>query len=150
MSDFHSAIEQAEQHVGTLVGVSDWLLITQDQITSFGYVTLDLDPHHIDPDQAADGPFGTVVAQGFLILSLLTHFLVEAPNALGFTQNINYGFDRIRFVAPVPVESKVRGEFTLTAVRRREVGAQLQFDVTVRREPDEVVLVAQWLVLVLP
>lgn len=150
MVDFNEAIRQAEQRVGDPIGVSEWLPITQDRITAFGGLTLDFDPHHIDPQQAARGPFGEAVAHGFMVLSLLTHFLYEVSAELGFTQNVNYGFDRVRFLAPVPVGSQIRGEFILNSVRPRGDGAILGFGVRVRRDPDVEVLAADWLVLVLP
>lgn len=150
MSDFAATIDRAEQRIGSPVGSSDWLTVTQDRITAFGGLTLDFDPHHIDPRQAALGPFGESVAHGFMVLSLLTHFLYQAGGDLGFTQNVNYGFDRVRFLAPVPVGSRIRGEFVLREVRPRADGAVLHLDVTVRRHPDTVVVVADWLVLVLP
>ncbi|MFI6517495.1 MaoC family dehydratase [Spirillospora sp. NPDC050679] len=149
-SDFASAVASAEQGVGKQIGVSDWITVTQDRITAFGGLTLDFDPHHIDPRQAADGPFGQAVAHGFMVLSLLTHFSYEAGGGLGFTQNVNYGFDRVRFVAPVPVGAQIRGEFMLKDVRPKGEGALLTLDVTVRSAPDTTVLVAQWKVLVLP
>lgn len=150
VSDFASTIEKARERVGTQIGVSGWIPVTQDRITAFGGLTLDFDPHHIDPRQAADGPFGGAVAHGFMVLSLLTHFLGEAAGDMGFTQNINYGFDRVRFAAPVPVGSQIRGEFVLTSIQPRANGALLNFGVTVRRQPEAVALVADWLVLVLP
>ncbi|ROR46561.1 MaoC/PaaZ C-terminal domain-containing protein [Kitasatospora cineracea] len=150
MSSFTEAVAQAEQRIGTQIGMSDWVPITQDKVTAFGGLTLDFDPHHIDPRQAADGPFGRAVAHGFMVLSLLTHFLYEAGGELGFTQNVNYGFDRVRFVAPVPVGSEVRGEFVLREVQPKNGGALITFDVTVRCAPETVALVAEWKVLVLP
>ena len=149
-SDFASAVALAEQRVGTEIGTSDWITITQDRITAFGGLTLDFDPQHIDPRQAADGPFGQAVAHGFMVLSLLTHFLYEAGGELGFTQNINYGFDRVRFVAPVPAGAQIRGEFVLKQVRPKGEGALLTLDVTVRCAPATTALVAEWKVLVLP
>ena len=74
----------------------------------------------------------------------------EVSAELGFTQNVNYGFDRVRFLAPVPVGSQIRGEFILNSVRPRGDGAILGFGVRVRRDPDVEVLAADWLVLVLP
>ncbi|MEU2235148.1 MaoC/PaaZ C-terminal domain-containing protein [Streptomyces vietnamensis] len=150
MNSFASAVASAEQRVGSEIGKSDWIEITQDRVTAFGGLTLDFDPHHIDPRQAADGPFGQAVAHGFMVLSLLTHFLYEAGGELGFTQNVNYGFDRVRFVAPVPVGTKVRGEFMLKEVQRKGEGALLTLGVTVRCTPDTTALVAEWKVLVLP
>lgn len=150
VSSFAEAISRAHEHVGAEIGESGWVPITQDRVTAFGGLTFDFDPHHIDPRQAADGPFGVAVAHGFMVLSFLTHFLYEAAGELGFTQNINYGFDRVRFVAPVPVGAEIKGRFVLDAVEPKGNGALLRFDVTVCDRTGATVLAAQWLVLVLP
>lgn len=109
---------------GEEIGVSDWLPITQEMINTFGLVTQDPDPIHMDPEVAAAGPFGQTTAFGFLTMSMLTALLrsaqgeapgrADAPGGHG----LNYGFDRVRLVSPVPAGSRIRGRFT--ALRRRE------------------------------
>jgi len=111
-------------HPGEEIGVSDWLQITQAMIDAFGRVTQDPDPIHMDPDVAAAGPFGQTTAFGFLTISLLTALLrsaqgeapgrADAPGGHG----LNYGFDRVRLVSPVPCGARIRGRFK--ALRRRE------------------------------
>lgn len=96
---------------------SDWLVVTQEMINDFGNVILDYDPMHMDPDFAKDGPYGGTIAFGFLTLSLLMHFMNNATGRKGtedFSNGhyLNYGFDRLRFVSPVRVNSRVRGVFT--------------------------------------
>lgn len=111
---------------GTELGVSPWHVITQDDIDLFARATHDHDPMHVDPDWCArKGPFPTTIAFGFLSLGLTTHLSHEAgiwpPDAYA----LNYGFDRVRFVAPVPVGSRVRGRFTFLGATPRVDGTVL-------------------------
>lgn len=108
---------------GEQLGPTPWVTVTQEMISDFGAATLDMDPMHVDPVWAARGPFGTPIAFGFLSLSLLTNLLHQAMGtsserydpALGYF--LNYGFDRVRLISPVPVGSRVRGLFTVAEVR---------------------------------
>jgi len=108
---------------GRDLGASDWVTVTQEMINSFGAATLDHDPMHIDSAWAAQGPFGDTIAFGFLTMSLLTHLLHQAMGtdssrydpSMGYY--LNYGFDRLRLIAPVPVNSRVRGTFRVLDVR---------------------------------
>lgn len=143
--------EMLAQRIGEETGVSDWFELTQDRVTAFGGVTLDFDPHHIDPLQAKAGPFGVPTAQGFLTLSLLTHFVSTTPSTIDFRQNINYGFDRVRFVRPAKVGHHLRARFVLKAVDTRRPGTVLlTLESTVEsREDEAAVLAADWLVLLI-
>lgn len=145
------ALAALTARIGEETGVSDWFELTQDRVTAFGGVTLDFDPHHIDPAQAKSGPFGVPTAQGFLTLSLLTHFVSTTPSTISFAQNINYGFDRVRFVSPAKVGHHLRARFVLKAVdTRREGMVLLTMATTVEsREDQAVVLAADWLVLLI-
>lgn len=133
---------------------SDWIDVTQQDIDLFGHVTRDPDPMHTDPVWAADkGPFPTTVAFGFYTLSLVTHMSHSAgvwtdPDAYA----LNYGFDRLRFVAPVPVDSRVRGRFEPGASEPRPDGSLLtRTKVTVEIEGHErPALVADWLGVAYP
>jgi acyl dehydratase len=133
---------------------SDWITITQDDIDLFARVTRDNDPMHVDPAWSAEkGPFPTTVAFGFLTLSLITHMSHEAgvwtdPDAYA----LNYGFDRLRFVAPVPVNSRVRGRFEAGPTEPRADGSLLtRTKVTVEIEGSErPALVADWLGMAYP
>jgi acyl dehydratase len=121
----------AEQRacIGQQVGTSHWVLVDQDMINRFAQVTLDPDPMHIDPEWSArHSPFGKTIAFGFLTTSLLTHLYhdVLQYDRHGHAQTggypLNYGFDRLRLIAPVPVGSRIRGHFTLIDVRERGPG----------------------------
>jgi acyl dehydratase len=116
----------SEEHVepllrlepGTPIGVSDWVLIEQDMVDQFAELTRDPDPLHIDPEWArANGPFGGTTAFGFLTISLLTHmFRTVIEHDLRETDLglfLNYGFDRLRLVSPVPVGKRIRARFTM-------------------------------------
>lgn len=143
------ALTRARAMLGQVVGVSPWLELTQDRVTAFGGVTLDFDPHHIDPQQAASGPFGKAAAQGFLTLSLLTHFAASAPTLVAFRHHINYGLNRVRFIRPALVGHHLQASFRLAGCDPRGAAAALlTFDVTVSsRELGEPVMVAEWLAL---
>ncbi len=141
------------------IGVSHWVRITQKMIDGFGDVTLDADPMHIDPKWAAEkGPFGHTIAFGFLTMSLLTNLLHDAmgmdsarePSENGYY--LNYGFDRLRLVAPAPVDCRVRGRFALISRDRDEKG---RFVSRVRAEieiegGERPALVAEWLTMWVP
>ena len=133
---------------------SDWITITQDDIDLFARVTRDNDPMHVDPVWSVEkGPFPTTVAFGFLTLSLITYMSHEAglwtdPDAYA----LNYGFDRLRFVAPVPVNARVRGRFEPGQNEQRSDGSLLtRTTVTVEIEGSErPALVADWLGIAYP
>jgi acyl dehydratase len=118
---------------GSEMGVSEWLTVTQDDIDLFARATHDQDPMHVDPDWCREaGPFPTTVAFGFLSLSLITHFSHQARAWPEGAYALNYGLDRVRFVAPVPVGSRIRGRFTFRAAEPRLDGSLLtRTDVTV-------------------
>ena len=112
--------------VGDEFGPSEWLEITQERIDAFAEATDDHQWIHVDPEQAADGPFGTTIAHGFLTLSLLVRFWYEVgPHLEGYAIGINYGSNKVRFPSPVPVGSRLRGRFTVAAVEEITNGMQL-------------------------
>ena len=133
-----------QDRVGTSLGTSDWISIDQPCIDRFALATGDDQWIHTDPARAAAGPFGATVAHGFLTLALLpamfdTGFAV-ADSQLG----VNYGLNRVRFPAPVPVGSRLRGHFQLLSYEAIVGGAQLTVEVTVEREgSDKPVCVAE-------
>lgn len=150
----HSLIEEFEP--GATVGVSDWLTLRQAQINLFADATLDQDPMHVDPAWAAtSGPFGGTVSFGFLTLSLLTYFshqiLESGPASSQFTPGtgygINYGLDRVRFMSPVPVDSRIRAHMRLLEARiDHRHRLMVKFEVTIEIEGQEKpALVAEWL-----
>ena len=131
---------------------SDWFEVTQDQVNAFADVTEDHQFIHVDPERAkTESPFGGPIAHGFLTLSMLSHFAEQAlpPFQKGII-GINYGFEKVRFLTPVRVGSKVRGTFTLASVTERKPGQlQLVQDAAVEIEGSESpALIAQWLSLV--
>ena len=155
-SGLAAAARQAlRTRVGTELGVSDWLAITQQRIDGFGTVTDDIEPLHNDPVWCrAHSPYGRPIAHGFLTLSLLTRFLHDVTaNAMagdarhaGFP--LNYGFARVRFLSPVPVDSLIRCRVVLAATETREAGDLFRFAVTVEIEGEaKPALVAEWLSL---
>ncbi len=119
-----AALAEIESQVGKETHTSDWLVIDQTQINAFADATHDHQWIHIDPERArAESPFKTPVAHGFLTLSLVPSLrgLVEADKPLfpGVKNVINYGLNKVRFPAPVPVDARIRGHFTLSSVSRK-------------------------------
>lgn len=133
---------------GKEIGVSDWLAIGQDQIDAFADLCGDHQFIHVDPVRAMETPFGGTIAHGFHTLSLLT-FLAQGvrPRIEGTRHSVNYGFDRIRFVAPVRSGSRIRARFRLARLEERVPGEITQhYAVTVEIEGEErPALLAQWI-----
>jgi acyl dehydratase len=129
-----ATLEEFGALIGQTVATSDWITVTQERIDEFARATGDHQWIHIDPVRAAAGPFGTTIAHGFLTLSLLP---VMAESAIAFANvrmGVNYGLNKVRFPAPVPVGSRLRGHFKLTAFESLEGGAQITMEVTMERE----------------
>lgn len=133
---------------GTFEGHSPWMEITQEMIDKFADVVFDHQFIHVDPERAsAETPFGGTIAHGFLTLSLLSAMAYETlPRANEAVMGINYGFDKIRFLAPVPAGSRIRGLFRLSECEmRRENELLSKYNVTVEIEgSDTPALVAEW------
>ncbi len=127
---------------------SDWISITQAQVNLFADATSDHQWIHVDPEKAKAGPFGGTVAHGFLTLSLLPAFFESAFEVKRSKMGVNYGLNKVRFMAPVPVGSRLRARMTLQACSPLEKdGVQLTWAVTVEREgQDKPVCVAESLV----
>jgi acyl dehydratase len=120
--------------VGSPIGTSDWLIIDQPRIDQFAAVTGDDQWIHVDPMRAAAGMFGGTVAHGFLTLSLLPFFIRSSHKVEGARMSVNYGLNRVRFPAPVPVNSRLRAHFKLLSFEPIEGGVQVITEVTVERE----------------
>ena len=120
--------------VGTVLGVSDWILVDQARIDQFAAVTGDDQWIHVDSLRAAAGPFGTTVAHGHLTLSLLPVMVRTAFKLGDVRMTVNYGLNRVRFPAPVPAGSRVRGHFKLMTFDSIPGGAQVVVEVTTERE----------------
>jgi acyl dehydratase len=130
--------------VGQHLASSDWLLIDQARIDLFAQATGDHQWIHVDPQRAAAGPFGRTIAHGFLTLSLLPELAEKAIVIDDVRMGLNYGLNRVRFPAPVPVGSRLRGHIVLKAWEPIDGGAQLTMEVTVEREGgDKPVCVAE-------
>lgn len=142
-------IEELRGLVGQEVASSEWFEVTQSRVNDFADATEDHQWIHIDRERAAtDSPFKTTIAHGFLTLSLLPHLAAQAFSVSGdWRMGINYGLNRLRFVSPVPVGSRLRARFTLQAVEDVQGGVQLTWAVTAETEGGEKPsLVAEWLV----
>ena len=134
---------------GREVGASDWLTVSQEQIDAFADLCGDHQFIHVDPARAAETPFGGTIAHGFYTLSLLTYFAQGVrPRITGTKHSVNYGFDRIRFSAPVPSGSRIRARFRLAKLDERKPGEITQhWEATVEIEGAlRPALVADWLV----
>ena len=123
----------AVQHLG----YSDWLEITQDRIDKFADATGDHQWIHVDPERAKDGPFGACIAHGYLTQSLVNMFLPQIVEVRGVSMGVNYGADKLRFPAPVPVGSRIRGGGELLKVEEVKGGVQTTIRVTVEIEGSE-------------
>ena len=120
--------------VGLTLGSSEWIHVEQERIDRFAHATGDLQWIHIDPQRAAAGPFGGTIAHGFLTLSLLPEMAASAFEIRDSRMGVNYGLNRVRFPAPVPSGSRLRGHFKLLGFEPLEGGAQLSLEVTMERE----------------
>ena len=130
--------------VGQEIAVSDWITVDQARIDKFADATGDHQWIHIDTERAKSGPFGTTVAHGFLTLSLLPELSAKAFSITNTRMGVNYGLNRVRFPAPVPSGSRLRGRFKLLAYQPIEGGAQITTEVTMEREgSDKPVCVAE-------
>ena len=146
-----ASLDEIRSRVGEEVGVSSWLAVGQARIDAFADATDDHQFIHVDPAAAAQTPFGGTIAHGFLTLSLLSRMAAEGMlTPQGVKMAVNYGFDRIRFLAPVRSGSRVRGRFTLDSVEEKAPGQWLlRHTVTVEIEgEDKPALVADWLGLI--
>jgi acyl dehydratase len=130
----YQKLTDLEALVGSPLGSSDWLQIDQARIDQFAAVTGDDQWIHVDPVRAAAGMFGTTVAHGFLTLSLLPFFGRSSFKVAGVRMTVNYGLNRVRFPAPVPVGSRLRANYKLLSFDRIEGGVQVVTEVTVERE----------------
>jgi acyl dehydratase len=133
MKTYQQLSELAEL-VGKPIGTSDWLQIDQARIDQFAAVTGDDQWIHVDPVRAAAGMFGTTVAHGFLTLSLLPLFGRSSYQVGGIRMSVNYGLNRVRFPAPVPVGSRLRAHYKLQSLEPLEGGVQVVTEVSVERE----------------
>ncbi|MEM7413305.1 MAG: MaoC family dehydratase [Myxococcota bacterium] len=131
--EFHSA-EALEQAVGQSLGTSDWVSIAQSRINQFAEATDDHQWIHVDVERAKAGPFGAPIAHGYLTLSLVNKFLPELIVVPTATMGVNYGCNKVRFPAPVPVDSRIRAHGEIAGVDKVPGGVQVVVRVSVEIE----------------
>jgi acyl dehydratase len=146
-----NGVADLEKAVGTHLGHSEWHTVDQDQIDAFAAATGDQQWIHVDPAKAAQGPFGSTVAHGFLTLSLLPILTWQVYKVEGVKMIVNYGADKLRFPSPVPVGSRVRAGVELSSVAPITLGFQVGLRVTIERDGgDKPACVADMLAVVMP
>jgi acyl dehydratase len=140
-----ASLSQLKELIGQEVAVSNWIEITQDRVNRFAEATGDLQWIHIDVEKSRkESPYGGTIAHGFLTLSLLPMLMADAVSMPDVKMGVNYGLNKVRFPAPVPVGSKVRARMLLQAVEDIPGGAQMTWQVTIEREGgDKPVCVAE-------
>jgi acyl dehydratase len=146
-----AALDDIHARVGTEIGVSDWIMVDQARIDAFADTTEDRQFIHVDPAAAAQTPFGGTIAHGFLSLSLLSRMAADVMQVPDTTKMaVNYGLDRVRFIAPLRAGSRVRGRFILDGVEDKAPGQLLlRHTVTVEIENHtKPALTAHWLGLI--
>ena len=137
-------IAELKDLLGQEIGVSDWIAVTQERIQLFADATNDHQWIHLDAERAQAGPFGTTIAHGFLTLSLLPEMAASAFGVRETRMGVNYGLNKVRFPAPVPSGSRLRGRFKLVNYEPLEGGAQITVQVTMEREgSDKPVCIAE-------
>jgi acyl dehydratase len=127
-------IDQFKNKVGEHLGYTDWHRVTQEQINLFADATGDHQWIHVDPERAKSGPFGTAIAHGYLTLSLAPVLLSSMMTVEGTSMGVNYGCNKVRFPAPVPVDSNLRLGATVVEVEEVKGGIQLTLDLTMEVE----------------
>jgi acyl dehydratase len=132
-----SGIDELRTKVGEELGVSEWHEVTQDEIDAFADATGDHQWIHVDPERAAETPFGSTIAHGLYTLSLGPRFTFALFTIEGFAFGLNYGYNKVRFPAPLPVDSRLRMRATLASVDDVPGGVQLTITQTFEREGEE-------------
>jgi len=144
--------ESIVDYIGEDLGTTDWILVDQDLINSFADNTFDHQYIHVDPEKARSSPLGSTIAHGMLALSFIPAFIEEQGISIeGVVMAMNYGFDKVRFISPVPVNSKVRGALKLIGFEEKREGQyQVKYGVTIEIEgADKPALVAESLLFLL-
>jgi acyl dehydratase len=145
-------VRALRNRIGEEIAVGDWFEVTQARIDQFAAATGDAQWIHVDPARAAaESPFKTTIAHGFLTLSLLSSLIRDAMTFHGLRMAINYGMNRMRFVAPVPAGSRIRARFVPASVEDASGSVQVTWQVTIEREhSDKPCCVAEWIVRYYP
>ena len=137
MAKIYASPQELMGQEGTALGPTEWLAIEQDRVNGFADVTGDHQWIHVDPDRARAGPFGGTIAHGYLTMSLVNIFLPDLIEVRGFTHAVNVGADRLRFLAPVKVGSRIRGIGEIVGVEEIKGAIQSIVRVTVEIEGSE-------------
>ncbi|WP_418345068.1 MaoC family dehydratase [Rhodococcus pyridinivorans] len=146
-----NGIDEVEKAVGEHLGYSDWLEIDQKRIDLFAEATGDRQWIHVDPERAKDGPYGKTIAHGYLTLSLLPVLGTQIFSLEGLKMKVNYGSNKVRYPAPVPVGSRIRAGAEFTSLERTTKGANLVVGYTIEIEGGErPALVAETVVVLVP
>ena len=143
-----TTLNELKRRVGQEIGRTEWLTITQADISAFAEVTGDRQWIHVDPERARrESPYGASIAHGFLTLSMLSRLLRQAVEVTGIRMAVNYGLNRVRFPAPVVAGSKIRADFTLASVKDFAGGVEAIYSVVIHGAPTEKpVCVAEWII----
>ena len=134
MAEIFESADALKAAVGRSLGPSQWLRVEQDRINLFADATDDHQWIHVDEERARQGPFGAPIAHGYLTLSLVSHFLPQLLSVPTASMGVNYGCNKVRFPAPVPVGSKIRASGTLVAADEVAGGVQIVVRVTIESE----------------
>jgi acyl dehydratase len=133
-SSIVTSLQMNDLRAGLELGPTEWRVVEQARINAFADATDDQQWIHVDSVKAAEGPFGGTIAHGYLTLSLLAPFSYELLAVSDARMTVNYGFDRVRFPAPVPAGSRLRGVFKITEVTVVEGGLQVNVNAAIERE----------------
>jgi acyl dehydratase len=134
MPQSFSSVDELKAAIGKPLGQSEWLTIEQERVNLFADATDDHQWIHVDVERAKEGPFGAPIAHGYLTLSLVSHFLPQLMVVPAAKMGVNYGCNKVRFPAPVPVGSKIRAVGEITSVDDVAGGAQIVTRVTIEIE----------------
>ncbi|HEY1488094.1 MAG TPA: MaoC family dehydratase [Micromonosporaceae bacterium] len=134
MTTTFSSIDELKKAVGTDLGYSDWITVDQERINTFADATGDHQWIHVDPERAAAGPFKTTIGHGYLTLSLLPLISGQVLRVEGVRMGVNYGVNKVRFPAPVPVDSRIRGRMVIVSIEDVPGGVQVIAQTTMERE----------------
>ncbi|WP_260853230.1 MaoC family dehydratase [Corynebacterium glyciniphilum] len=129
-----NGLDELQAAVGDHLGYSDWLEIDQERINQFADASGDHQWIHVDPERAKEGPFGSTIAHGYLTLSLVSMLVWQIYTVKGTTMGVNYGTEKVRFPAPVPVGSRIRAGAELLSVEPGGGGQRVVTRVTIERE----------------
>ena len=132
-----TGLDELAASAGTELGPTEWFDVDQARVDKFAGATDDYQWIHVDPERASDGPFGGTIAHGLLTLSLLPRFMHELYRVDGIAMAINYGFNKVRFITPVPVGAKVRARSTIQSVDSLDAAAQATLVTTIEVDGSE-------------